>query len=49
MPILANVLIESLKNDIRVTATDLEVGVRGRVDGEVVKEGTVTVNGEPYK
>jgi DNA polymerase III subunit beta len=44
MPILANVLIESRKNDIRVTATDLEVGVRGRVDGEVVKEGTVTVN-----
>src|SRR5437016_14017886 len=44
MPILANVLIESLKNDIRVTATDLEVGVRGRVDGEVAREGTVTVN-----
>src|SRR6266581_8795388 len=44
MPILANVLIESLKNDIRVTATDLEVGVRGRVDGEVAREGTITVN-----
>jgi DNA polymerase-3 subunit beta len=44
MPILANVLIEATKNDIRVTATDLEVGVRGRVDGEVVKEGTITVN-----
>ena len=28
MPILANVLIEAQKNDIRVTATDLEVGVR---------------------
>src|SRR4029450_1495506 len=44
MPILANVLIESLKNDIRITATDLEVGVRGRVDGDVAKEGTITVN-----
>jgi DNA polymerase III subunit beta len=44
MPILANVLIESLKNDIRITATDLEVGVRGRLDGEVAKEGTITVN-----
>src|SRR5207245_8334695 len=44
MPILANVLIESLKNDIRVTATDLEVGDRGRVDGEVAREGTITVN-----
>src|ERR671911_1824028 len=44
MPILANVLIEAQKNDIRVTATDLEVGVRGSVEGEVVREGTVTVN-----
>lgn len=44
MPILGNVLIESLKGNIRITATDLEVGVRGSVDGEVVEEGTVTVN-----
>jgi DNA polymerase-3 subunit beta len=44
MPILANVQLEAHKNSIRVTATDLEVGVRGEVDGEVVKEGTVTVN-----
>lgn len=44
MPILANVLIESQKGHIRITATDLEVGVRGGVDGEVVEEGTVTVN-----
>ena len=41
MPILANVLIEAQKGDIRVTATDLEVGVRGQVEGEVVKEGTI--------
>jgi DNA polymerase-3 subunit beta len=44
MPILANVLIEAQKNDIRVTATDLEVGVRGNVEGEAAREGTVTVN-----
>jgi DNA polymerase-3 subunit beta len=44
MPILANVLIESQKSAIRITATDLEVGVRGEVDGEVIKEGTTTVN-----
>ena len=31
MPILANVLIETHTSRIRVTATDLEVGVRGRV------------------
>jgi DNA polymerase-3 subunit beta len=44
MPILANVLIECQKGDIRVTATDLEVGVRGSVEGEVLKDGSVTVN-----
>ena len=44
MPILANVLIEANKSSVRVTATDLEVGVRGEIDGEIAKEGTVTVN-----
>ena len=44
MPYLGKCTYRILKNDIRVTATDLEVGVRGRVDGEVAKEGTITVN-----
>jgi DNA polymerase-3 subunit beta len=44
MPILANVLFEAGKGSVRVTATDLEVGVRGEVDGDVTREGTVTVN-----
>jgi DNA polymerase-3 subunit beta len=44
MPILANVLIEASKKDVRVTATDLEVGVRGGLEGEVLKEGIVTLN-----
>ena len=44
MPILANVLIEAAKGNVRVTATDLEVGVRGEVEGDVSKEGMVTVN-----
>ena len=44
MPILANVMIEAHKSLIRITATDLEVGVRGEVEAEVAKEGTVTVN-----
>jgi DNA polymerase-3 subunit beta len=44
IPILANVLIAAQKKEIHITATDLEVGVRGDVEGEVTKEGTVTVN-----
>ncbi len=44
MPILANVLIETRKEELRITATDLEVGVRGEIESEIEKEGTVTVN-----
>lgn len=44
MPILANVLIECEKSNIRITATDLEVGVRGELEGEIAKDGTITVN-----
>jgi DNA polymerase-3 subunit beta len=44
MPILANVLIECQKSNIRITATDLEVGVRGEFEGEILKEGTITVS-----
>ncbi len=44
MPILANALIDAQKSKIQLTATDLEVGVRGEVEGEIVKPGTLTVN-----
>ena len=44
MPILANALIDAQKGSIQLAATDLEVGVRGVVDGEVVRPGTLTVN-----
>lgn len=44
MPILANALIECHGGAVRVTATDLEVGVRGNIQGEIQQEGMVTVN-----
>jgi DNA polymerase-3 subunit beta len=44
IPILANVLISAEKKEIHITATDLEVGVRGNVEGEIATEGTVTIN-----
>jgi DNA polymerase-3 subunit beta len=44
MPILANVLIESHGGSIRVTATDLEIGVRAKLEGEILQEGMVTLN-----
>lgn len=44
MPILANVLLEARATNIHVTATDLEVGVRGMVEGNIVKEGSITLS-----
>jgi len=44
MPILANALIEAKKGTIRVTATDLEIGVRETIEGDATEEGEVTLN-----
>jgi DNA polymerase-3 subunit beta len=44
LPILANVLIEAGDDAIRLTATDLEVGVRVSVPAKVVASGAVTIS-----
>lgn len=43
MPILANVLLEADKKRLKVSATDLEVGVAVDCPAEVIKGGKVTV------
>lgn len=43
LPILSHILIEAKKQEIRLTATDLEVGITVSVAGEVVEEGAITV------
>lgn len=44
MPILANVLVELQNGVVRVTATDLEIGVRAKLEGEILQEGAITLN-----
>jgi len=44
IPILANVLIEAKKDEILITATDLEVGIKSRYPSNVLKEGKITVS-----
>ena len=44
MPILANALIESKGEKISISATDLDVGIRGDYDATVVTEGSITVS-----
>jgi len=43
LPILANVLIEAEKDGIRLSATDLEVGMKCTVPTEVKKTGAITL------
>jgi DNA polymerase-3 subunit beta len=43
LPILANVLIRATDDQIQLAATDLEVGIKSVVQGEVVEPGSITV------
>jgi DNA polymerase-3 subunit beta len=44
MAILANVLIEAQGTGISITATDLEIGIKGSYPAEIVKEGRSTLS-----
>jgi DNA polymerase-3 subunit beta len=43
IPILANVLIEATDGEVKMLATDLEVGLRSRCAATVTKRGTLTL------
>ena len=43
LPILLNILIEADKNGIRLTSTDLDIGITSTVLSEVEEEGALTV------
>ncbi len=43
LPILANVLIRAQDGEIECSATDLEVGIKVKVDGTINEEGSITV------
>lgn len=45
MPILATILLNASGGDLYLTATDLEIGLRERLDAQVIEEGNVTVSG----
>ena len=47
MPILLNVLIETHgSNRVSITATDLEIGIKGLHPAEIIKEGKATLSGK---
>lgn len=44
MPVLSNVLIQSVEGGISITATDLEIGMRGVYAAEVEEPGGITLS-----
>jgi len=44
VPILANILIETEKDNISITATDLEIGIKALYPANVEAEGKITVS-----
>lgn len=46
MPILANILINASKDEIELTGTDLEVGLRTRFPAQIEEEGSITISGK---
>lgn len=43
LPILSNVLLETMKDKIKVTATDLDIGMLTEVEAEIEREGSITI------
>ena len=48
LPILSHLLIEAHKKTITLTATDLEVGISMKIDGEIQEEGSITVPAKKF-
>lgn len=46
LPVLSNILFESVEGGIRMSGTDLDVGVRVRVPAEVTSGGSITAPGK---
>ena len=43
LPILSNVLLQASDREIRLTTTDLDVGIRGSVEAQVERTGATTL------
>lgn len=44
MPILSNALFRAGKKELKIIATDLEVGIEGTVEADVKKKGSITLH-----
>ena len=43
LPILSNILFETGKNKIKITTTDLDIGISVDLEAEVLEPGAITI------
>ncbi len=43
LPILSNILFETTKNKIKLTTTDLDIGISITLDAEIIEPGAITI------
>ena len=43
LPVLSNLLFETEEQKLKLSSTNLEVGVSCYIKGEIIKEGSITV------
>ena len=43
LPILSNILFETVKNKIKLTTTDLDMGISTILDAEIIEPGAITI------
>ncbi len=43
MPILGNILLEASSNHLKITATDLELGIESQISADVTEPGSITL------
>ncbi len=48
LPILSNVLIKTIDDKIQLAATDLEIGIKSFVNGEIVAPGSITIPAKKF-
>ena len=44
LPILDGILIETTDNKIKITGTDLELGIESYINGKILEEGSIVIN-----
>ncbi len=48
LPILDGILIETIDNRIKITGTDLELGIESYINGNILEEGSIVINSKLF-